>query len=113
MEGLAARTVNSGLVGAEELIHDLFSNPYVYIHVRMGLVRNLVFEGKSTVIIRDKALQDQDGHQGSAGIHVRPDGQTWLGFLAKERSLVWALLRRKIRVKGSPRLLLAFGKCFP
>lgn len=69
MEGLAARTVNSGLVGAEELIHDLFSNPYVYIHIRMGLVRNLVFEGKSTVIIRDKALQDQDGHQGSAGIH--------------------------------------------
>lgn len=56
MEGLATRTVNSGLVGAEELIHDLFSNPYVYIHIRMGLVRNLVFEGKSTVIIRDKAL---------------------------------------------------------
>ena len=36
-----------------------------------------------------------------------------LGFLAKERNLVWALMRRKIRIKGSPRLLLAFGKCFP
>jgi len=28
-------------------------------------------------------------------------------------NLVWALLTRKIRLKGSPRLLLAFGKCFP
>jgi hypothetical protein len=36
-----------------------------------------------------------------------------LGFVAKERGLVWALLRRKIRIKGSPRLLVAFGKCFP
>jgi hypothetical protein len=26
---------------------------------------------------------------------------------------VWALLRRRIRIKGSPRLLLAFGRCFP
>ena len=25
----------------------------------------------------------------------------------------WALLRRKIRLKGSPRLLVAFGSCFP
>jgi len=113
MEGLAARTVNSGLVGAEELIHDLFSNPYVYIHIRMGLVRNLVFEGKATVIIRNKTLQVKDGHTGAADIHVTADSRTWLGFLAKERSLVWALLRRRIRIKGSPRLLLAFGKYFP
>ena len=28
-------------------------------------------------------------------------------------SLLWALLRRKIKIKGSPRLLIAFGKCFP
>ena len=28
-------------------------------------------------------------------------------------NLLWALLRRKIRIKGSPRLLVAFGKCFP
>ena len=41
------------------------------------------------------------------------DSETWLGFLAKERSLLWAILRRKIRIKGSPRLLVAFGKCFP
>jgi hypothetical protein len=46
-------------------------------------------------------------------MQVTADSRTWLGFLAKERNLGWALLRRKIRLKGSPRLLLAFGKCFP
>jgi ferredoxin len=34
-------------------------------------------------------------------------------FLRKEASLPWALLRRRVRLKGSPRLLLAFGRCFP
>ena len=48
-----------------------------------------------------------------ADLKVTADSRTWLGFVAKERSLVWALLLRKIRFKGSPRLLLAFAKCFP
>jgi len=48
-----------------------------------------------------------------ASIQVTADSRTWLGFLAKERNLVCALIRRKIRIKGSPKLLLAFGKCFP
>jgi NAD(P)-dependent dehydrogenase (short-subunit alcohol dehydrogenase family) len=39
--------------------------------------------------------------------------QTWLRFLRKEANLVWALVRRKIRISGSPKLLLAFGRCFP
>ena len=50
---------------------------------------------------------------GPADLHVRADSRTWLGFLAKERSLVWVLVRRTIRLKGSPRLLRAFGQCFP
>jgi putative sterol carrier protein len=70
-------------------------------------------QAKATVIIRNKTLQVKDGHIGAADIHVTSDSRTWLGFLAKERSIVWALLRRRIRIKGSPRLLLAFGKCFP
>ena len=55
----------------------------------------------------------RQGHEGEADLHVTADTETWLGFLAKERSLLWALLRRKIRIQGSPRLLVAFGKCFP
>jgi ferredoxin len=68
---------------------------------------------QATVVIRDKTLTVTKGHTGQADLRVTADSQTWLGFLAKERSLVWALLTRRIRVKGSPKLLLAFGKCFP
>jgi ferredoxin len=70
-------------------------------------------ERRATVTIHDQKIEVRDGHTGNADINVTADSQTWLGFLAKERNLVWALLRRKIRIKGSPRLLLAFGKCFP
>lgn len=70
-------------------------------------------QAKATAIIRNQTLEVQNGHLGTPNIQVTADSRTWLGFLAKERSLVWALLRRKIRIKGSPRLLLAFGKCFP
>jgi NAD-dependent dihydropyrimidine dehydrogenase PreA subunit len=83
----------------------------------LSAVYHFTFTGQeakeATVVIRDGTLQVQDGHRGKADLHVTADGKTWLGFLAKERSLLWALLRRRIRIKGSPRLLLAFGKCFP
>ena len=83
----------------------------------MNAVYHFTFTGKeeqqATISIREGTLQVQDGHQGNADLHVTADSETWLGFLAKERSLLWALLRRRIRIKGSPRLLMAFGKCFP
>jgi Fe-S-cluster-containing hydrogenase component 2 len=68
---------------------------------------------EATVVIRDKTFRVEMGHIGAPDLHVTADSQTWLGFVRKERSLVWALLRRKIRLKGAPRLLVAFGKCFP
>jgi ferredoxin len=67
----------------------------------------------ATVVIRDKTIRVDDGHKGAPDLSVTADSETWVGFLRKERSLVWAFFRRKIRLKGSPRLLLAFGKCFP
>jgi len=70
-------------------------------------------EKKATITIRDGTLQVQGGHQGVADLRVTADTEAWLGFLAKERSLLWALLRRRVRIKGSPKLLVAFGKCFP
>jgi Fe-S-cluster-containing hydrogenase component 2 len=70
-------------------------------------------ERGATITIRNQKLEVTDGHVGDADLVVTADSKTWLGFLAKERNLIWALLRRKIRLKGSPRLLLAFGKCFP
>lgn len=68
---------------------------------------------QATVVIRNKTLQVQEGHVGAADLHLTADSHTWLKFLAREQHLVWALLRRKIRIKGSPRWLLAFGRCFP
>ncbi len=70
-------------------------------------------ECRATVTIRNQTLQVGEGHSGKSDIEVTAGSKAWLGFLAKERNLVWALLRRRIRIKGSPRLLLAFGKCFP
>ena len=69
--------------------------------------------GEATITIKDKTLAVEHGHVGTADLRVIADSETWLGFLAKERSIVWALIRRKIRLQGSPKLLLAFGKCFP
>ncbi len=78
---------------------------------------HFTFTGKeprtATVVIRDRTIQVLDGHTGTPDLRLTADSETWLGLLAKERSLPWALLRRKIRIKGSPRLLIAFGKCFP
>jgi ferredoxin len=70
-------------------------------------------ELKATVVIRNKTLQVSEGHTGEANLRLTADSQTWLRFLRKETNLVWALLRRKIRIQGSPRLLLSFGRCFP
>jgi Fe-S-cluster-containing hydrogenase component 2 len=70
-------------------------------------------EKQATVTIRDGKLTVEDGNLGEPDLRVTADSETWLGFLAKERSLLWALLSRKIRISGSPKLLVAFGKCFP
>lgn len=83
----------------------------------LNAVYHFTFTGKeqkeATVSIYAGTLQVQDGHQGEADLRVTADSETWLGFVAKERSLLWALLRRRIRIKGAPRLLIDFGKCFP
>jgi putative sterol carrier protein len=44
---------------------------------------------------------------------VTADSQTWIKFLSKEVNLVKALLSRKIKIKGSPKLMMAFARCFP
>ena len=83
----------------------------------LNAVYHFTFTGKetrtATIVIRNGTIRVADGHEETPDLRLTADSETWLGFLAKERSLLWALLRRKIRIAGSPRLLLAFGKCFP
>jgi epoxyqueuosine reductase QueG len=68
---------------------------------------------QATIVIRDKKIAVNNGHVGRPDLHVTADSKTWLGFLKKEKSVVWALLRRRIRLQGPLKLLVAFGKCFP
>jgi len=78
---------------------------------------HFIFTGRetaeATVTIRAGKLQVQRGLTGEPNLRVTADAETWLGFLAKEKNLVWALLTRRIRLQGNPKWLLAFGKCFP
>lgn len=70
-------------------------------------------ERQATVRIVERKLYVEQGHQGVPDLAITADAKTWLGFLARERSLAWALLTLRIRLRGSPSWLLKFGKCFP
>jgi hypothetical protein len=83
----------------------------------LNAVYHFTFTGaqaaKATVIIKDRRLQVVDGLQGKADLEITADTDTWLRFLRKEVSIFRCLVTRAVRLKGSPRLLIAFGKCFP
>jgi NAD-dependent dihydropyrimidine dehydrogenase PreA subunit len=66
-----------------------------------------------TVVIRDRTLQVSDGHVGRADLRITADSRTWLRMLAGDIHPLRAILRRRIRLHGSPRLLRAFARCFP
>jgi Fe-S-cluster-containing hydrogenase component 2 len=66
-----------------------------------------------TVVIQQQKISVKEGYVGQPDLHVTADSQTWIGFLRKEKNVVWALLWRKIRLAGPLKLLVAFGKCFP
>lgn len=85
--------------------------------VGLAAVYHFSFTGReaqvATVVINDGHLTVEGGLRGEADLHITADSTTWVGFLAKEVNLAKALLTRKIRIKGSPRLMKAFAKCFP
>jgi Fe-S-cluster-containing hydrogenase component 2 len=68
---------------------------------------------EATVTIRSGALQIERGLKGRPNVHVIADAETWLGFLAQEKNLLWGLVTRRIRLRGNPKWLLAFKRCFP
>lgn len=83
----------------------------------LDAVYHFIFNGKdkyeATVVIKDKTIETESKLVGKPDLTINADSETWLGFLAKEKNLVWALISRKVKLKGSPLLLLKFGKCFP
>ncbi|MBA2951295.1 SCP2 sterol-binding domain-containing protein [Streptomyces himalayensis] len=66
-----------------------------------------------TVTIRDRELDIAEGLHGEPDLRITADADTWIRFLTKRSVLPWALLRGRIKMHGSPRLLLAFGRFFP
>jgi Fe-S-cluster-containing hydrogenase component 2 len=68
---------------------------------------------EATVTIRNQTLSVERELVGQSDCTVVADSKTWLGFLRKERNIFWAIIRRKIKVKGSLALFKAFGRCFP
>jgi hypothetical protein len=85
--------------------------------LKLEAVYHFTFTGseelEATVSINKGELKTSIGHVGAANIKVKADTDTWLMFLAKERSIARALITGKVKIKGSPTLLPAFGKCFP
>lgn len=83
----------------------------------MDVTYHFTFSGEEncekTVVIRNKTVEVKEGHVDTPDLHVTADTRTWLDFLAKEKSLPVALVSRKLRIKGSPKLMMAFAKCFP
>ena len=55
-----------------------------------------------TIKIQNRTLEIKDGLVGKPDVHVTADAKTWLGFLAKEKNLIWALDRKKDSPEGQP-----------
>jgi NAD-dependent dihydropyrimidine dehydrogenase PreA subunit len=70
-------------------------------------------QARATIVIHDQKLDVQEGHVGAPDFRLTADSRTWIHFLAKEVNLLWAILLGRVRFRGSPRLLLAFSRCFP
>lgn len=70
-------------------------------------------QAQVTIRIAHSMLTVTRGFEGAPDLRVTADSATWLGFLAKEKNLAWALLTRRIRLRGNPKWLLAFARCFP
>ena len=84
---------------------------------KLDATYHFVFTGsepaEATLTIRDGKLTVQNNLVGKPDIKIIADSETWLGFLADERNLLWALLMRRVRLRGNPKWLLALKRCFP
>lgn len=114
-----AKVVGNGLrVGTAEGF--LKYSPLVFQSGKAGdlnVVYHFRFTGseelEATITIRNKKISVEEGLIGEPDLVVTADSQTWVKFLRHERSIVRALITRKVKIKGAAKLLIAFGKCFP
>jgi len=62
--------------------------------------RTALLKLNESSIIRNETVEVKGGHVDRADLKVTADSRTWLGFVAKERSLVWGLASAKDPVQG-------------
>ena len=83
----------------------------------LNAVYHFTFTGteqlKGTVSIHGGILEVSDGHVGTPDLRLTADSVTWIKFLAKETGLIRSLIGRKLKIKGPPKLMAAFARCFP
>lgn len=83
----------------------------------LNAVYHFIFSGKTpidiTVTISNQTIRKEDGLHGEPNLTVYADGEAWVRFLNRKTTGVFAVLTRKIRLRGDPRLLVSFGNCFP
>lgn len=115
----SVKRVSSG-IRSKSIQGFLFGLPLLFQrHQSEGLnvVYHFTFTGaeprRATVTIQNKTVRVAESHLGKVSLSVIADSQTWLKFLLKEQNIVLALVRRKIWIRGSLKLLQAFGRCFP
>src|SRR4030095_16311304 len=74
---------------------------------KLDATYHFTFTGKetteATVVIRNGSIKVENGLHGVCNIHVIADSETWLGFLAKEKNLLWSLLTRRNTLRGNPK----------
>jgi ferredoxin len=84
---------------------------------KLDVTYHFVFTGneqaEATVTIRNGKITVENGLLGPSNIKVIADSETWLGFLAGERNLLWALITRRVRLQGHAKWLLGLKRCFP
>lgn len=113
------RRIRSGLIptSIQRLIESL---PLVFQRGRARGIRatyHFRFTGKErmevTLSIADQKLHIEQGLVGRSDLSVTVDASAWLEFLAGKRSLVRLLATRALRLRGNPKRLAEFGRCFP
>lgn len=83
----------------------------------LNAVYHFIFDGKekrnATITIKNKKLVVEEELIGKADLVVRADSEVWIKVLKKEMNIFKAIFLRKIKLKGAPKLLRSFEKCFP
>jgi NAD-dependent dihydropyrimidine dehydrogenase PreA subunit len=68
---------------------------------------------EATVTIRNQRITIDRALTGTPDVVITADGPSWIKFMNRRLSLPRAILQRKIRIKGSPKLMKTFANCFP